>query len=453
MLHPRVRVRVRVRVINVARASHFVPADFLSAEAMGVEMPRRCASCKKCKECQFRTSMLTFKENAEYEAILDNLSYDPEDKKWTAAYPFAIDPQILQDNKFQAVACMKSQEKRLVKQKRMEEFNKVFQETVDRGVFKKLTSEEMEEWKGPVNYISMVEAFKQGPQATTPIRICMNSSMKQPPPTSKSLNDLLMKGPPALADLFAVSLGMREYRYALIKDLSKFYNCVLADETAQHVRRIVWRFGSTEKAPDVYVTTTVNFGDKPAGCIAIAAVRETAAKFGAGKEEAVWFLQNRTYVDDCTAGSNSKEELLVISEDLEKIVQEGGFKFKDTVMTGDPLKDNEKVKVLGMLWDTAKDTFAIDVKINHGGKKKGAKLLPDMDLEEEAVENYLPVDISKRIIWRVVQSQYDPLGLISPYTIQLKIVMRDLCSEEGKIEWDQPVPVHIADKTEKHWLA
>lgn len=183
-------------VINVARASHFVPADFLSAEAMGVEMPRRCASCKKCKECQFRTSMLTFKENAEYEAILDNLSYDPQDKKWTAAYPFAIDPQILQDNKFQAVACMKSQEKRLVKQKRMEEFNKVFQETVDRGVFKKLTSEEMEEWKGPVNYISMVEAFKQGPQATTPIRICMNSSMKQPPPHQQVPQRLAHEGAP-----------------------------------------------------------------------------------------------------------------------------------------------------------------------------------------------------------------------------------------------------------------
>jgi hypothetical protein len=29
----------------------------------------------------------------------------------------------------------------------------------------------------------------------------------------------------------------------------------------------------------VYITTTVNFGDKPAGCIAIAAARETAERF------------------------------------------------------------------------------------------------------------------------------------------------------------------------------
>jgi hypothetical protein len=77
---------------------------------------------------------------------------------------------------------MRSLEKRLNKQKSLQEFNEVFQETVERGVFREISPEEMKEREGPVNDISMVEAFKQGPQATTPIRICMNSSMKQPPP-------------------------------------------------------------------------------------------------------------------------------------------------------------------------------------------------------------------------------------------------------------------------------
>ena len=114
----------------------------------------------------------------------------------------------------------------------------------------------------------------------------MNSSLKQAQPVGRSLNDLLMKGPPALADLFSVRLGMREHRYAIAKDLSKFYNCVLADPVAQHTRRVVWRNGELEAAPEVYCTTTVNFGDKPVGGIAIAA----------------YFLKNPTYVDDCVAG-------------------------------------------------------------------------------------------------------------------------------------------------------
>jgi hypothetical protein len=35
----------------------------------------------KCEECQFRADVLSFKENAEYEAILNNLTYSPEEKR------------------------------------------------------------------------------------------------------------------------------------------------------------------------------------------------------------------------------------------------------------------------------------------------------------------------------------------------------------------------------------
>ncbi len=47
-----------------------------------------------------------------------------------------------------------AQEKRLAKQGRTEEFNTEFYKTVERGVFKEITKEEMAAWDGPVNYIS-----------------------------------------------------------------------------------------------------------------------------------------------------------------------------------------------------------------------------------------------------------------------------------------------------------
>jgi hypothetical protein len=145
--------------------------------------------------------------------------------------------------------------------------------------------EEAERYKGPVNYISMVEAFKTGSHATTPLRICMNSSMKQPKPSWVSLNNCLLRaGPPALADLSTVTLGIWEHKVAFTKDFSKFYQCMEADESAQHVRRILWRFEEGVGEPTIFVTTRVNYGDRPAGCSAIAAVRETASRFGEGKE-------------------------------------------------------------------------------------------------------------------------------------------------------------------------
>jgi hypothetical protein len=69
---------------------------------------------------------------------------------------------------------------------------------------------------------------------------------------------------------------------------------VEGDKVAQHVRRILWRFRDGNV---IFVTTQVDYGDWPAGCITIAAVRETAEKFGGEKKRAAWFLKNRMYVD------------------------------------------------------------------------------------------------------------------------------------------------------------
>jgi hypothetical protein len=250
----------------------------------------------------------------------------------------------------------------------------------------------------------MVEAFKTGPFATTPLRICMNSSMRQPQPSGVSLNDCLLKGPPALADLYTVTLGMREHKVAFTKDISKFYQCVEADEAAQHVRRILWRFGDKSKDPTIFVTTRVNYGDRPAGCIAIAAVRETADRFGTGRETAAWFLKNRTYVDDATGGAGSLEEARRVSQDMEDILENGGFRFKETVMAGDPLEEGGELrKVLGLRWDTQEDKICVDIKLNYGEKVKGAYLEEDAPLSDP--ESALPQVITRRVLWRVAQSQ------------------------------------------------
>ncbi len=323
MTHPPGLEPTSVRVLS-CRTTLFNPPEFIPAEVMGTELPRRCPACRNCKECQFRMDSLTFKENTEYKVILSKLHLDVERKQWIAGYPFNTLVEKLIDNYGQARGCMSRMEAHLLKKGRIAEFNRQFQDNMNRGVFRPIPREEAERYKGAVNYISMLEAFKTGPFATTPLRICMNSSMKQPQPSGVSLNDCLLKGPPAQADLYTVTLGIREHKVAFTKDISKFYQCVEADEAAQHVRIILWRFGDRSKKPTIFVTTRVNYGDRPAGCIAIAAVRETANRFGEGKETAAWFLKNRTYVDDATGGASSGEEAKKVSQDMEDILEKTG---------------------------------------------------------------------------------------------------------------------------------
>jgi hypothetical protein len=79
-----------------------------------------------------------------------------------AGYPFNTMVERLIDNYNQARGYMKKMEARLLKTGRLDEFNQQFQDNVDRGVFKAVSREEADQYKGSVNYISMVEAFKTG---------------------------------------------------------------------------------------------------------------------------------------------------------------------------------------------------------------------------------------------------------------------------------------------------
>lgn len=43
------------------RGSIFVPPKFITKEAVGTELPRRCLECKNCIECQFQVDSLPLK--------------------------------------------------------------------------------------------------------------------------------------------------------------------------------------------------------------------------------------------------------------------------------------------------------------------------------------------------------------------------------------------------------
>jgi len=53
----------------------------------------------------------------------------------------------------------------------------------------------------------------------------------------------------------------------------------------------------------------VNFGDKPARCITIAAIMETTKRYAQGKEKAASFLEYQTYLDYTTADADTRAEI------------------------------------------------------------------------------------------------------------------------------------------------
>jgi hypothetical protein len=107
-------------------------------------------------------------------------------------------------------------------------------------------------------------------------------------------------------------------------------------------------------------------------------------------------------------------------------------------MEGDPLEEGGELrKVLGLRWDTQEDKICVDIKLNYGEKVKGAYLEEDAPLTDP--ESALPQVITRRVLWRVAQSQYDPLGLLSVYMVKWKLLMRKVTLKGKEGGWETPL--------------
>jgi hypothetical protein len=78
-----------------------------------------------------------------------------------------------------------------------------------------------------------------------------------------------------------------------------------------------------------------------------------------------------------------------------------------------------------------------DIKLNYGEKVKGAYREEDTPLADP--ESALPQVITRRVLWRVAQSQYDPLGLLSVYMVKWKLLMRKVTLKGKEGGWETPL--------------
>jgi hypothetical protein len=78
----------------------------------------------------------------------------------------------------------------------------------------------------------------------------------------------------------------------------------------------------------------------------------------------------------------------------------------------------------------------MDIKLNYGKKVKGAYLEEEAPLSNP--ESTLPQVITRRILWRVAQSQYDPHGLLSVYMVRWKLLMKRVTLKGKGGGWESP---------------
>ena len=325
---------------------------------------------------------------------------------------------------------------------------------VNRGVARKLTKTELRNYKGPIHYISHHEVLKPDSKST-PVRIVFNSSAKY---MGHVLNEYWAKGPDLLNNILAVLLRFREYEVAFIEDIKKMYHTVATNVLDQHTHRFLWRDMETTQEPDIYVIQRVSFGDKPSGAIATVALRKTAEMGKDQFPEASQVILNNTYMDNIIDSVNNRTKAKQITDDIEKLLNKGGFKLKEWTYSEDrssrhepkiPMEPSTATeKVLGVIWDPTTDNFHYKVKLSLSPKKKTTRTHKDATPANVRPTYSVPEVLTKCMILSQVNSIYDPLGLAGPYTVRAKILMRKLWTYETKLDWDDPIP----EEYRREWM-
>ena len=304
-----------------------------------------------------------------------------------------------------------SQERSLEKKGLMEAYNGVFQEYVDRGVWKEIPEDELRSWKeagNPIHYVGhhcvMNDASK-----STPIRIVVDSTVKnnyQGP----SLNDVLIKGPNALNNLYQCLMRWRSYEVGLIFDLSKAYHQLWTGPIEKFTLLVVWRNGDKTKDFTTYGHECEGMGDKPAA-LGLEIGKDIASEKGEDIDpEAARKLKEDTYADDGLTGGDKEVVKRMVGQrhvhvdgtvsydgTMTQILATVSFKAKSFIASGeeDPEVLSKLGKVLGHAWDPPTDTISFKLTINLTGKNGASKNGPDLTVED--VERMMLFRFTKRI--------------------------------------------------------
>ena len=443
---------------NMAGTKDLQFLDAVSTESIGVNVPPKCSSCKakteNCKECKLKTEMMTYLEFLQDQQINEDIEYLPDKKRYIASYPYTKEIFNLLPNKEIALKRAKNLEENLLKRPAdIQLLNQSLFDSFERGVFRYLTNEEIENWSGQVHYIPMNRVYKES--ESTPVRLVFDSG--QPDKNGRSLNGCMGKGKNPLNHFGSIVLNFRAAEQVACGDIKKMFNQIAVREEDQQLRRFFIRpDGIAGKEPfKEAVITCINFGEKAAGGVATAVKDRCADDNQDISPKVAAMIKDKCFMDDINVDAKYTENLDVNISKAEEILENGGFEFKKWNRSGDAgekelgKSETGVTKSLGMSWKTENDKLVYRVKLNFS--KKARNRYSGKNTTLETLKDDFPKKMTKRLALKLNHTIFDPAMLIQPWIQKLRLSFRDILifeRENGLSGWDAELP----EKFRSEWL-
>ncbi|CAM4529069.1 unnamed protein product [Leuciscus chuanchicus] len=268
-------------------------------------------------------------------------------------------------------------------------------------------------------------------------RVVFNCSFQY---NATDLNKLLLPGPTLGPPLLSVLLRFREHCVAFSSDIRGMFHQVRLLPEDEPLLRFLWRELKRDEQPTVYQWKVLPFGTTCSPCCATYALQKHVTDHTQPAEAVRDSVLRHFYMDNCLQSVPTVEDAKPIINKLQTLLAEGGFELRQWASThpdtirhlpaearsasaekwiaqGHP---GQGESALGLQWDCREDTLSFKCR------------------EAVATEEV----VTMRSIYKVVASQYDPLGFLVPYTTRAKVVIQHLWDK--KRDWDDPaLPDHL----------
>ncbi|XP_046869366.1 uncharacterized protein LOC124462012 [Drosophila willistoni] len=348
------------------------------------------------------------------------------------------DPEVLlPDSYANALKRLKCQQKQFSRQPQLkEQITKQIENLVEKGYARMLTPEEI---AAPNRWTWYLPTFiTKNPNKPEKVRLVWDAAAQS---GGKALNDYIWSGPDLLNSLFDLLLSFRVGRVAICGDIAEMFHQIRVRPADTHAQRFLWFDSKSERQePNVYVMEALTFGINCAPCIAHFIRDKNADRFCQQYPQAAQAMNDYHYVDDFIYSGDV--EVGNIATQVRDIHAAGGFHIRNwssnskevlRILKSDSLlpeaaEITATEKVLGLYWMPNSDVFTFICKF--------ARLKRNV-LDSDKTP-------TKRELLQVLMSMYDPLGFISCFTIELKILLQEVW--RSGIGWDTGLPDALLPK-------
>ena len=354
------------------------------------------------------------------------------DNRYSISWPWRNDDQInLPENYELSLGRLKSLMKHLQKDPELlQRYDETIKSQIEKAVIERVDPSEVNN-ENKKHYIPHHGVVKPD-NRTTKLRIVYDASAKTKK-GNKSLNESLHRGPVILEDLCGLLLRFRTNKIGIIADIEKAFLQIGIQEADRDVTRFLWLKDMTKPVSpenlEVFRFARLPFGIICSPFLLGATIQHHIENTNVPAAEKI---KDNIYVDNIITGAENEKEAIELYKGAKTLFKDASMNLREWLTSSSEVNDQfepedridtKVTKVLGLKWNSQSDELSINTT---------------------KIESMEPA-ATKRQVLSTNASIYDPLGMMSPATINMKILLQELW-EKG-VEWDELLNSDI----QRHW--